>query len=90
MRVKVAKLVKQSLALLAVFVLFQTEAKPHGIPETPIKRGASTTFDGCKSSALAWARTLQLGAGKDLLESDDGYLITTGRRAVQLRCSRRN
>jgi len=23
---------KQSLALLAVFVLFQTEVKPHGIP----------------------------------------------------------
>ena len=77
MRVKVAKLVKQSLALLAVFVLFQTEAKPHGIPETPIKRGA-------------WARTLQLGDGKDLLELNDGYLITAGTPAVRLQCSRRN
>ena len=55
MRIDLSKIMKQTLALLAVFVLFQTEVKPHGIPETPIKRGAFTTSDGCKSSALAWA-----------------------------------
>jgi hypothetical protein len=79
---------KQRLALLAVFVLFQTEVKPHGIPATPLKRGAFATFDGCKSSALAWARTLQLGEGKQVLETGDGYLVRTDRRAVELQCSR--
>jgi hypothetical protein len=88
MRGTVSKLMKQSLALLAVFVLFQTEVKPHGIPETPIKRGAFATFDGCKSSASAWARTLQLGEGKQVLETGDGYLVRTDRRAVELRCRR--
>jgi hypothetical protein len=87
-RVEVSKLMKQSLALLAVFVLFQTEVKPHGIPATPLKRGAFATFDGCKSSALAWARTLELGEGKQVLETGDGYLVRTDRRAVELQCSR--
>jgi hypothetical protein len=89
MRVEVSKLIKLSLALLAVFVLFQTEVKPQGIPATPLKRGAFTTSDGCKSSALAWARTLQLGEGKQVLETGDGYLVRTDRRTVELQCSRR-
>jgi hypothetical protein len=88
MRVEVSKLMKQSLALLAVFVLVQTEVKPHGIPEAPLKRGAFATFDGCKSSALAWARTLQLGEGKEVRELNDGYLVRADRRAVELRCRR--
>jgi hypothetical protein len=87
MRVNVFRILKQTLGLLAVFVLFQTEVKLQGIPATPIKRGAFTTFDGCKSSALAWARTLELGEAKDLLESNDG-LVRTDRRTVELRCRR--
>jgi hypothetical protein len=82
-----SKLMKQSLTLLAVFVLFQTEVKPHGIPKTLIKRGAFATFDGCKSSALV-GRTLQLGEGTDP-ELNDGYLKTGGTEAVRLQCSRR-
>jgi len=74
-RVNVSELMKQPLALLAVFVLFQTEVERHNIPATPIKGGAFATFDGCKSFALAWARMLQLGEGKQVLETGDGYLV---------------
>lgn len=88
MRVRVSKLMKRSPALLAVFVLFQTEVKPHGVPAAPIRRGAFTTSDGCRNSALAWARTLQLGEGKQVLETGDGYLVRTDRRAVELQCRR--
>jgi hypothetical protein len=79
---------KKAFALLAIFVLFQTEVKSQGIPVTPIKRGAFTTFDGCKASALAWARTLDLGKGNQLLELNNGYLVRADRRTVQLHCSR--
>lgn len=88
MRVTVSQPMKKSLALLAGFVLFQAEVKSQGIPATPAKRGSFTTFDGCKASALAWARTLQLGKGKQILELNDGYLARADRRAVQLQCSR--
>ncbi len=79
---------QMTLALLAVFVLFQTEVKSHGIPAIPVRRGSFTTFDGCKASALAWARTLELGEGKQILELNDGYLARADRRAVRLQCSR--
>lgn len=79
---------QKTLALLAVFVLFQTEVKLHGIPATPVKRGSFTTFDGCKASALAWTRTLELGEGKQVLELSDGYLVRANRRAVRLHCGR--
>jgi hypothetical protein len=80
--------VKKSLALLAVFVLFQTEVKSHGVPASPVKRGSFTSFAGCKASALAWTRTLELGGAKHIVELDDGYLASAEKRTVRLLCSR--
>lgn len=79
---------RKALALLAVFMLVQTEVKSRGIPASPVKRGSFTTFDGCKASALAWARTLELGVGKQILELHDGYLVSADKRNVRLQCSR--
>ena len=83
-----SKLMKQRLALLTIFVLFQNGGEAAWYSATPIKRGAFTTADGCRGSALGWARTLQLGEGKEVLELNDGYLVRTDRRAVELRCRR--